>query len=75
MPVESEPTLAVLEAVTRRYGILVKWVLAAAIAGAVWVTAMTFRVSALEKAVEKLDPMKESLTRIETRLGIKEPGK
>lgn len=68
------PTLSILEDVVRRYGLLVKWVIAAAIAATVWVTSMTFRVAALEKSMDKvvnqLDPVRDSLNKIENSLGI-----
>ena len=75
MTTQAAPSLEDLHAVVRSYGVLVKWALAAAVVGAVWVTAMTFRVAALEKAADKLGPMEKALTRIETRLGIAEDGK
>lgn len=76
---DSTPDLAALEDVVRRYGLLVKWAIGAAVAATVWITSMTFRVAALEKqmttVVERLDPVRDALSRIQERLGIQQPEK
>ena len=76
---DSTPDLAALEDVVRRYGLLVKWAIAAAVAATVWITSMTFRVAALEKqmttVVDTLGPVDRALDRIQDRLGIQQPEK
>lgn len=76
---DSTPDLAALEDAVRRYGLLVKWAIGAAVAATVWITSMTFRVAALEKqmttVVERLDPVRDALSRIQERLGIQQPEK
>lgn len=71
------PNLAVLEDVVRRYGLMVKWAIGAAVAATVWITSMTFRVAALEKSmtrvVDTLSPVERALDRIQNRLGIEQP--
>lgn len=73
------PNLAVLEDTIRRYGLLVKWAIGAAVAATVWITSMTFRVAALEKSMTKvvdtLNPVERALDRIQDRLGIEQPEK
>ena len=73
------PGIAVLEDVVRRYGLLVKWAFVAAVAGAIWITAMTLRVTRLEESmkqvVDTLSPVERALDRIQDRLGINQPEK
>ena len=71
------PNLADAERVIRRYGQLPKWLIAAVIAGTVWVVKVENRLSKMEDkvdaVVERLDPVRDALIRIQERLGIPPP--
>lgn len=70
------PTLAAVEDLARRYGILVKWAVLALVFGTIWVTSVTIRLGKVEEkvdaVVERLDPVRDALIRIEARLGIEQ---
>lgn len=71
------PTLAAVEDLGRRYGLLLRGAIVALVAATIWVTTVTSRLSRLEvqmeTVVERLDPVRDALIRIQTRLGIEQP--